>query len=146
MTAPSLPTTTGKLGPGELTIGAAGAAVDVSCLVNNASVDPSKNSTDPTTKLCGQVRAGTVSYIYQLTGNVDVDAGDDAGLFALSWSAPGSVQPFTFTPSTALGVKVAGTLVIDPLRLGADNYGDDLTSDIAFDIVGQPVITYPAGP
>lgn len=143
MTAPVAPAGVGKLGPGTLTIGATGSEIDVSCLLNNAAVEPSKTSTDPTTKLCGLVRAGTVSYTYQLTGNVDVDAGNAAGLFALTWSAPGSVQPFTFTPSTALGTSVAGTLVVDPLRLGADEFGADLTSDIAFDVVGQPVVTYP---
>lgn len=142
-----MPTTTGKLGPGTLTIGETGTEIDVSCLINNVACEISKSATDPTTKLCGNVRAGTVTYTYQLTGNLDVDAGTDAGLFALSWSAAGSSQPFTFTPSTALGTSLAGTLVIDPLRLGADEYGADLTSDFAFDVVGQPTVTYPpAGP
>lgn len=132
---------TGKLGPGRLTIGATGSELDVSCLVNNASIDPSKNATDPTTKLCGTVRAGTVTYTYQLTGNVDTDIGSGTGLFGLSWSAPGSTQHFTFEPSEALGSVFAGELVLDPLRAGADAYGDDLTADIAFDIVGQPTFT-----
>lgn len=146
MTAPAIPNTTGKLGPGVLKIGATGTEIDISCLVNNASIDPSKSATDPTTKLCGAVRAGSVSYTYQLTGNIDVDAGTDAGIFALSWVSKGTVQDFTFTPSTELGTTAAGKLVIDPLRFGAGAYGDDLTADIAFDLVGDPAFTYPAGP
>lgn len=146
MTAPVAPAGVGKLGPGKLTIGAVGAVIDVACLVNNVAVEPSKSAGDSTTKLCGLVRAGKVTYTFQLTGNIDVDAGTDAGLFALSWSAPGSEQPFTFTPSDDLGTAVAGTLVIDPLRLGADEYGADLTSDIAFDIVGTPTVTFPVTP
>lgn len=146
MTAPTAPVGTGKLGPGKLTIGATGSEIDVACMVNNIAVEPSKNATDATTKLCGLVRPGTVTYTFQLTGNIDVDAGNAAGLFALSWSEKGSVQPFSFTPSDALGTEVEGTLVLDPLRLGADEYGADLTSDIAFDIVGDPVITFATPP
>ena len=63
-------------------------------------------------------------------------------MFALSWNEKGSQQPFTFTPSTELGTTVSGTLTIKPLRFGADAYGDDLTSDIAWDIVGDPVLSF----
>jgi hypothetical protein len=143
MTAPVMPLPgTGKLGPGRLTIGETGTEIDCSCLVNNASIAPSKNATDPTTKLCGSVRPGTVRYTYQLTGNVDTDLGSDSGLFALSWSAAGTSQPFTFTPSDDLGTVFSGTLTIDPLTAGAGAQGDDLTSDIAFDIAGQPTVVY----
>lgn len=146
MTAPVLPTDTGALGPGVLKIGATGSEIDVSCYVNNAAVENSKNKADDTTKLCGAVRAGAVEYTYQLTGNIDVDAGNDAGIFALSWNSAGTQQDFTFTPNTDLGATVIGKLTIDPLRLGADNYGDDLTSDIAFDIIGTPTLTIPTTP
>lgn len=141
-TPPVLPDDTGQLGPGTLKIGETGTEIDVSCYVNNAAVEVSKNASDSTTKLCGAVRAGSVEYTYQLTGNIDVDAGNDAGLLALSWSNPGSEQKFTFTPSTELGTTVTGTLILDPLRLGADNFGDDLTSDLTLDIVGTPVLTF----
>ena len=125
-----------------LKIGETGSEIDVSCYVNNAQIEWSDNSTDPTTKLCGAVRAGTTTFAASLTGNIDVDAGNDAGLFALSWAEKGSQQPFTFTPSTELGTTATGTLTLKPLTFGAGNYGDDLTSDIAFDIVGDPVLTF----
>lgn len=141
-TPPVLPTDTGQLGPGVLKIGAVGSEIDVSCYVNDAAVEVSKDATDSTTKLCGAVRAGVTTYTYQLTGNIDVDAGNDAGLFALSWESAGSEQGFTFTPSTELGTTVTGTLVLDPLRFGADEYGADLTSDLALDIVGTPTLTF----
>jgi hypothetical protein len=140
--APTLPTDTGQLGPGVLKIGETGTEIDVSCYVNNAQVEWSDSKTDDTTKLCGAVRAGVTTFTAQLTGNIDVDAGNESGLFALSWAEKGSQQDFTFTPSTELGTTVTGTLTIKPLTFGASEYGGDLVSDIAFDIVGDPVLSF----
>jgi hypothetical protein len=142
MTTPTAPTSVARFGPGTLTIGATGSEIDCSCLVNGARIAATKDQTDPTTKLCGTVRPGTVKYTYELTGNVDTDVADAAGLFALSQSAPGSEQPFTFTPNTEAGTSAAGVLVLDPLDFGADEYGSDLTSDFTFALVGTPVYTY----
>jgi len=146
MTAPTLPTTTAKFGPGTLTIGAIGSEIDVSCLINGFRITPTKDQADSTTKLCGTVRPGAVSYTYEATGNVDVDIADPAGLFALSWSAAGSEQPFTFTPNTEAETSAEGVLILDPLDFGADAAGDDLKSDFTFALVGKPTFTYPAGP
>ena len=138
----TLPTGTGQLGPGLLTIGSTGAEIDVSCLVNNAVIAADKDESDSTTKLCGDVRAGAVTYTYALSGNMDTDIGEAAGFFALTQSAPGTQQAFVFTPSTALGTSATGTLTIDPLDFGADEAGADLTSDFEFTIVGTPTYTY----
>jgi hypothetical protein len=143
MTAPTVPAGVATLGPGTLTIGETGSEIDVSCLVNNLVIVMSKDVTDPTTKLCGTVRPGKTTYTYELDGNLDTDIGTDSGLFALSQSAPGSEQAFTFTPSTEAGTSATGTLVIDPMDFGTtDDYGSNLTSDIAWSLVGVPVYTY----
>jgi hypothetical protein len=143
MTAPTVPAGVATLGPGTLTIGETGSEIDVSCLVNNLVIVMSKDVTDPTTKLCGTVRAGKTTYTYELDGNLDTDIGTDSGLFALSQSAPGSEQTFTFTPSTEAGTSATGTIVIDPMDFGTtDDYGSNLTSDIAWSLVGVPVYTY----
>lgn len=144
--APTLPTDTGQLGPGTLKIGPSATALDISCYVNNAGIEVSKNAGDQTTKLCGATRPGVTTYDYQLTGNVDVDLANDAGLLALSWDSPGSVQDFEFIPNNDLGVSFSGQLVLDPLNVKADEYGGDLTSDFAFDIVGTPTRTVPVIP
>lgn len=133
-----------KLGPGTLEIGATGTEVDVSCLVNGMKITSEKDQADSTTKLCGTVVAGSTTYTYTLEGNVDIDPAVVSGLFRLCQANPGSEQAFTFTPNTADGTSAAGTLIIDPLDFGADEYGADLTSDIAFAIVGTPTYTYPA--
>jgi hypothetical protein len=133
------------LGPGELTIGATGTEIDVSCLVNNATISADKTQGDSTTKLCGDVRPGAVSYAYSLGGNMDVDLDDPAGIFALSQSAPGSEQAFTFTPSTAAGSTATGTLILDPLDFGGDTTGETMTSDFEFALVGKPTYTIGTG-
>jgi hypothetical protein len=134
------------LGPGELTIGATGTEIDASCLVNGARITSDKSEGDATVKLCGDQVPGSVTYTASLTGNLDIDpAAGAAGLFALSQSAPGTQQPFLFTPNTADGTSAAGTLVLDPLDFGADAFGDTLTSDFTFTLVGDVVYTYPTG-
>src|SRR5215510_8456843 len=104
-----------NLGPGSLKIGATGSSIDVSCLVNNAVISSDKDEGDSTTKLCGTVVPGTVTYSYSLAGNVDIDIADQDGLWALSQSAAGTQQDFEFVPSTDAGVTATGKLVIDPL-------------------------------
>jgi len=147
MSTPITPTTVAKLGPGTLTIGSVGAEVDISCLLNGGRVTSSKDQADSTTKLCGSKRTGAISYAFELSGNTDTDPGDPDGILSLSHSAKGTEQPFTFTPNTDAGLTVTGTIVLDPLDIGADAYGDDLTSDFAFAIVGDPILTFtpPAG-
>lgn len=130
------------LGPGVLKIGATGAEIDASCLVNNIKIAPTKNKDDDRTMLCGTVRPGKVTYTYVLSGNLDTDVDQAAGLFALSQSAPGSQQEFTFTPNTDVGTSATGTLIIDPLDFGADENGQPLQSDFEFDIVGEPAYTF----
>jgi hypothetical protein len=146
---------TRKLGPGTLTIGQTGTPIDVSCLINSATISASKNEEDSTTKLCGTVKPGAVSYDYSLAGNIDTDNATDSGLFALSQRAPGSQQPFTFTPNDQDADAVAGifgpsatasgTLVLDPLDFGGDTMGALMTSDFEFTLVGQPTYAYPDG-
>lgn len=139
---------TRKLGPGELKIGATGTEVDVSCLINSATITADKNEGDSTTKLCGTVKPGAVTYDFHIDGNLDVDSALNDGLFALSQSAPGSQQSFTFIPNDEViapataPTEASGTLVIDPLDFGGDTMGETMTSDFSFTIVGQPVYTY----
>jgi hypothetical protein len=140
MTAPTLPTDTGQLGPGSLTVGASGTLIDVSCYINNVGIEVSKNTTDQTVKLCGAARPGVTTYTYTLSGNVDVDLANASGLMALSWDNPGSSQDFVFIPNSDLGVSFTGTLVIDPLNVQADEYGADITSDFSWVVVGKPTV------
>lgn len=131
-----------KLGPGVLRIGATGTEIDISCFVNSATITTDKDQGDSTTKLCGTVVPGGVTYTYTLTGNLDTDIEDPDGFFALSQLSPGSTQPFTFTPNSEVGTTAAGDLVIDPLDFGGDTMGDPMTSDFEFAVLGAPTYTY----
>jgi hypothetical protein len=133
------------LGPGVLKIGATGSAIDVSCLVNNATISANKSQDDNVTKLCGTVVPGAVTYDYVIGGNIDLDIAEDTGLFALSQSAPGSQQPFTFTPNTDVGTEATGTLILDPLDFGGDETTQTMAADFEFALVGQPVYTFGTG-
>lgn len=130
------------LGPGTLHVGATGTQLDVSCNVNNCTIAASKNQGDNVTKLCGTVVPGAVTYDYTIGGNIDTDIAESTGFFALSQSAPGSQQPFTFTPNTDAGTSAAGTLILDPLDFGGDTTTETMTSDFEFALVGQPTYTY----
>jgi hypothetical protein len=130
-----MPTTadgTGTLGPGELKIGETGTELDISCLVNNVAIVPDISEGDSKTMLCGTSKRSADTITWAISGNIDVDAGIALGFFAMTWQRIGEIVAFTFTPSTAVGTTVAGFLKIAPLELGADNYGDYLSSDFEF--------------
>jgi hypothetical protein len=129
------------LGPGTLTIGATGAEIDVSCLINNAVLAADKEQGDSETKLCGTVVPGSVTYTWTLSGNVDLDIATESGLWDLSVTSPGSQQEFTYTPNTDAGTSGEGTLVIDPLPLGGDETGTTMAADFEWAVVGVPTFT-----
>jgi hypothetical protein len=126
---------TGNLGPGTLKIGLTATPIDVSCLVNNAKIEPNITAGDVKKMLCGTSKSAPDEIEWVLSGNVDVDAGKPDGLFALSWKNVGLVVDFEFTPSTAVGTTVTGQLKLAPLALGADNEGDYLNSDFEYALI-----------
>jgi hypothetical protein len=133
------------LGPGTLTIGETGSPIDISCLVNDAVISADKSQGDSTTKLCGTVKPGAVSYEYSLAGNMDTDIADDAGFFALSQTEAGQQLAYSFTPNTAAGTIANGTLIVDPLDFGGDTSGETMVSDFEFALVGPPTYTFDGG-
>lgn len=133
-----------KFGPGELKIGATGSEIDAACFVNSFTIAMTKDQAEDTTKLCGNVVPGAITYTYAASGNLDIDSDDPDGLFALSQANPGAQVPFTFTPNTDAGTSVAGTLILDPMDFGGDTYGADMTSDVEWALVGEPTYTFPA--
>lgn len=128
-------------GPGTLKIGETGAEIDASCLVNGFKIETTADFGDPTYKLCGTSRPGSRKFTYEATGNLDVDDTDVDGLFFLSQESPGAEVPFTFTPNTAGGTVATGTLILVPMTYGADEFGDDMTSDITWPLVDKPTYT-----
>ena len=129
-----------KLGPGTITIGETGTELDFSCQVTAAHVDTEVDEGDEVTVLCGDVVPGARTYSHTFAGTLLQDL-DAEGIVAYSWDHAGEAVPFSFTPSTAIAAKVDGELILDPLTIGGDEAGQNMTSDYEWAIVGTPTFT-----
>lgn|SRR5262245_41775049 len=134
-----MPAKTVKLGPGLLSIGATGTEVDFTCQVTAAHVDWNVDEGDDTKVLCGETVPGERTYSASLAGTVFQDL-DAAGIVQFSWDNKGEEVPFKFVPNTAAAVSVEGSVIVDPLTVGGDEAGANMTSDFEWVIVGDPVL------
>jgi len=136
-----MPAKTVKLGPGLLSIGVTGTEVDFTCQVTAAHVDWSVDEGDNTPVLCGETVPGERTYSSALVGTLFQDLGaTPSGIVDYTWAHKGEEVPFTFVPNTAAAVQVAGNLILDPLTVGGDEAGANMTSDFEWAIVGDPVL------
>ena len=133
-----------KLGPGTIAIGEVGTEVDFSCQVTAAHVDWEVDEGDDVVVLCGETVPGARTYSSSFAGTLLQDLGDAAGIVAYSWAHKGETVPFRFEPSTEAGVEVSGSLILDPLTVGGDEAGQNMTSDFDWSIVGEPILGAPA--
>lgn len=134
---------TTKLGPGTLTVTIAGAGtpLDFSCQASKAKVTPAVDQADDVTMLCGDVKPGARDYTATLDVTVDQDLEDPAGFVYATWTNRGEVASVTFTPNTETGGTVTGNVVVDPVTIGGDEAGADMTSDFTWAFVGFPTLT-----
>ena len=134
-----MPGTATKLGPGELTIGGAPpAGIDLSCQVSAAKIEWDKDKEDDTPVLCGESIAGGVSYTAKLTATVLLDL-SDGGMVDFTWTNKGLTFPFVFTPNDTAAKSVTGDLIVDPLDVGGDEVKKNMSVDLEWDIVGEPL-------
>jgi len=132
-----------KLGPGTLSLGPVATPVDFSCQLTGAVVAWNKDKADDITVLCGDVVAGGTTYSATLSGTFLQDLDDSAGIVGYSWQHKGESIEFTYTPNTAAGTSVSGTLIVDPIDVGStDDYGSTMTSDFEWDCVGEPTLDF----
>lgn len=138
-----MPITAHDLGPGTLTLGAG--PLDVTLQVTACKVTVSENVTeeDDITVLSLDVLEGSedVTFSYALEGSILQDL-QTAGAVAWSWANKGTEQPFVFTPNTAGGASVAGTVKPVPLQIGGDEVKRKMSSDFTWRCVGEPVPTW----
>jgi hypothetical protein len=141
-----MPAVVTKLGPGSLTVGSTGTEVDFTCQVTAARVEWEVDAEDSVQVLCGDEVPGARNYSATLTATIFNDLGTTPGIVEFSWgTAKGTQQPFVFQPSTTTGVKeVHGTLIVDPISVGGDEVGQNMTSDIEWACVGEPTLAAPA--
>jgi hypothetical protein len=140
-----MPAIVNKLGPGTLSIGSAGTEVDFTCQVTAARVEWSADAEDDIETLCGDTVPGARNYSATLSGTLFNDLGTAAGIVEFSWTNKGTTQPFIFQPSQTTGVKeVHGSLIVDPISVGGDEVGQNMTSDFEWACVGDPTLATPA--
>jgi hypothetical protein len=133
-----MPVNSTKLGPGTLIFTIAATPIDASCQVSSATVAWSKNKDDDVRMLCGDVKPGATTYTAQLSGTIDQDLSDTAGIVFWTWDHRGEVAGFEYVPNSDAGATVTGDVLVDPLDVGGDTGGDDMTSDFTWDCVGEP--------
>lgn len=136
---------TTKFGPGTLIFTIDAAASDWSCQVSKGKIVPDKDKDDDVVMLCGDVKAGSTTYKATLEATVDQDLEDPAGIVYWSWTNKGAVADVVFIPNDAATNTFTGQVVVDPITVGGEEGGKDMTSDIVYDYVGFPTLT-PAVP
>jgi hypothetical protein len=138
-----MPVSANKFGPGTLKLGPTATAIDYSCQVTALQVEWDKDTEDPLYVLCGETVPGGTTYSATLTGTVlqDLDGDPVSGLVFYTWANKGNVVAFEFIPNNDIGAKVTGSVVIDPLSVGGDEYAATMTSEFEWDIVGVPTLT-----
>lgn len=135
-----MPINTTKLGPGTLTLGAGAMEVNAQLTACKVTSSESVESTDDVKVLSGEVLEGdeSASYSFALEGTFLQDLGAVGSVVAWSWANKGTEQPFTFTPNTAAGVDVTGTLVPVPLQIGGDEVDTNMDAGFTWRIKGDP--------
>lgn len=128
------------LGPGTLTFGDTGSALEIADYVKTVTVSPSVNSEDSVMVLSGRTLPGDRTYSYTLafTSYQTLKKG---GLIDWSYQNAGKEVKFEFKPrdkSSAATLK--GTVIVDPITLGGD-VGTKPTSDVEWAVVGAPIFT-----
>jgi hypothetical protein len=126
------------MGPGTFSIGSVGTPLDLTAQVTALTVEFSEEVEDSIATLSGETLGGAADYPATLTGTLVQDLTED-GMFDYTWSNKGTEVPFTFTPSTAAGRTVTGTVRVAPLNLGG-SVKQKNTTEFTWAIIGDPVL------
>lgn len=138
MTAPTPTAIPRKLGPGSLTIGAPGSALDFAGRCTSAGVKWKVDTEDDVDTLDWSTIAGDRTYTATLEATIYQDdlLPGPGGLVHYSWTNKGSQVPFTYTPYDT-GMAITGELIVDPIDVGGDVKKKN-TSDLKWGCVGEP--------
>ncbi len=133
-----MPVKAQPLGPGTFTLGAALTALDLTAQVTKFMVQWSVDVEDAVETLSGEELEGEPDYSAELSFTLIQDL-TEAGMFDYTWTNKGAIVPFTFTPNTAAGRTVTGTVRVDPLNMGGDVKKKN-TTDATWTCIGDPLL------
>lgn len=139
-----MPVNTITVGPGVLTIGSDTALQNFSGQITSAKVTPNVDKGDPINVLSGETVAGDRTETFTLNGTMLQDFGAAASKTEWLFAQRGVTHPFVYTPSSAAGKSISGSLVVEAIEIGGD-VTTKPTSDFEFELVGPPVIGEAAG-
>lgn len=118
-----------RLGDGTLSVGVT--PLDISSQVVGCRLVSEVDTGDTLTMLSGEQIASGMTTSSTLEGSLVLDP-NTGGIGEFSWTNHGQSVPFVFTPNTAAGLVITGTLTITRLDIGADEYGALLQPEFAW--------------
>lgn len=127
------------VGPGTLTVGASGALTVFSSQVTSCKLVPSVDQGDAITVLSGEQVAGDRTESWTLEGTILQDFGSTDSKTEWLFTNRGTTQVFEYTPATAAGKKITGSVTVEAIEIGGD-VSSKPTSDFTWTLVGEPVI------
>lgn len=135
-----------KTGPGKFVVGESGDLTTFDSQVLSITIEPEVNKGESKTVLSGEVAPGDRTESWKLSGTLISDFGKSDSLVEYCFTKRGTQQPFQFTPNTASGKQITGTLTIEAVAIGGD-VGETPEPDFEFELVGEPTLgAIPAPP
>lgn len=129
------------LGPGTLTIGAAGPGqLNATAQVRACRIIPTENVSrvEPKRVLSGEQTAAKETVTHSFTVRVRfLQSPETNGVVDYSYDHAGEEQPFTFQPRNAAAAKVEGTLRVVPIEFGGDVSAEEPESEVTFAGIGE---------
>lgn len=131
-----------KVGPGELTFGAAGTLRDFTAQVTECAVEWSEDVEDDVPTLDGGQLDGEASYTATLSGTFVQDLTETTGVVPWSWANKGARLPFSYTPNNVTeDAAFTGVVRIAPLKAGGA-VKTKPTSDFEWACIGEPALVH----
>lgn len=142
-----MPINYARLGDGTLKIGDVGTELDISAQVVGCRLTSSVDTGDTLTMLSGDSLSSGMTTESVLEGTLVLDP-YTGGIGEYTWVNHGATKAFEFTPNTAAGMTVSGTLMVTRLDIGADEHGSLLQPDFSWSVsaVDTQWGTAPAAP
>lgn len=128
-----------KIKEGTLSLGSVGTTIDATAQVTEGLLEWEEAVEDSLETLSGDTLEGDATYTAKLSGKVIQDL-EDGGLTDFSWDNKGTIMPFEFTPATASGRVITGSLRMSPLAVGGEVGTKGPTSDFEWQCIGEPVL------